>query len=147
MGAARERIEEALHLFAEQRVVLDRRRPLVELGLRRQPTEQQQVGDFQERAVLGEVLDAVAAMAEQPVAAVHVRDGALGARRIGESRVVGDDAFVGAKTGYVQAVVADGRFHGAEIELVSIEVQAGVTHLSQGPFGAGTPARGPARRV
>jgi hypothetical protein len=56
--------------------------PLVELGLVRQLTVQQQVGDLQERGALGQLLDRVAAVLEDPGVAVDVGDGAAAGGRV-----------------------------------------------------------------
>ena len=73
----------------DERVVGDAEHPLVELSLGRQLAVQQEVGDLEERRVLGQLLDGVAAVLEDAVIAVDVGDGATAGGRIDEPWVVG----------------------------------------------------------
>jgi hypothetical protein len=62
---------------------------LVELRLRGELALQDQVGDLEMGAALGELLDGVAAVSEDPLVAVDVRDGAAGRCGVGVRGVVG----------------------------------------------------------
>ena len=82
VGVHRERVEEVAELLADERVALDLVDPCVQLLGRRQLALDQEVGDFEERRALGKFLDRVAAVAQDPVVAVEVCDGASGGRRV-----------------------------------------------------------------
>ena len=75
MSGAGKRVEEALHLLAQQSVVADGHGPLVELLAGRQLTVEQQIGDLEERALLGQILNGVAAMAQGAFSTIDVGDG------------------------------------------------------------------------
>ena len=55
---------------------------------------QQQVGDFQETALFGQLLDGVAAIAQDPPVAIQIGDGALAGGRIQKCGVVAQQAEI-----------------------------------------------------
>ena len=74
MRVAAEALEEPAHLLVHHRVVRD---AVVEIGLLRRGRQfavQQQVADLEEVAVLGELLDRVAAIEQDALVAVDVGD-------------------------------------------------------------------------
>jgi hypothetical protein len=91
-----EAVDQLLDVLVQQRVVRDLVEPFLALRFRRQFAVDQEVGDVEEGGVLGQLLDRVAAVAEDALLAVDVGDRAPAARRIQEGRVVADDAGGGA---------------------------------------------------
>ena len=84
---AREAVEEALEILVQQRVPLNLGGELVELLGGRQFAEDQKVADLDERRLLGQLLDRVAAVPQNSRIPVDVGDGALGGRRVDETAV------------------------------------------------------------
>ena len=81
VGVAAEALEEAAHLLVDHGVMGD---AVVEVGLLRggrQFAVEQQVAGLEEVAVLGEVLDRIAAIEQDALVAVDVGDLGLAARR------------------------------------------------------------------
>ena len=75
VGVVVEAVDEPLaHVLVDERVVGDLVRPRLELALVRQLAVQQEVGDLEVRRVLGELLDRIAAVAEDAVVPVEVGD-------------------------------------------------------------------------
>ena len=101
--AVEEQLEVLVHHVVAQDVGLPGLQGLLGLG---QLAVDQQVGHLHEGGVLGEVLDGVAAVAQDALVAVDERDGRLGVRRVHEARVVGDVAGLLQERGDVDAVVA-----------------------------------------
>ena len=64
-------------------------RPLIQLRRRRQLAEQNQVRGFEKVAVLGQLLDRIAAIHQDAAVAVDERDPAAAGRGVHERRVVG----------------------------------------------------------
>ncbi len=123
--------------------MLHRHRPLLELCRCGQPAEEQQVRHFEERALLGEVLDAIAAMGEEAFGPVDIGDGAPRARGVGEARIERDHPLVGTKPGHVDSRVAGFGGNETQLDVVSVEAQGGsVTHRQTDPFGARMAAGG-----
>ena len=92
MGIAAEAREEPVHLLVDHRVI---GHAVVEVGLlrlRRQFAVEQQVAGLEEVAVLGELLDRVAAIEQDALVAVDIGDLRLAGRRRGEAGVVGEAA-------------------------------------------------------
>ena len=93
MRVARKSVEEPLQVLVQQRVALDLGGELVELLLGRQFPVDQQIADFDEVRLLGELLDRIPAVAQDARVAVDVGDGALGRGGVDEafveSRVAG----------------------------------------------------------
>ncbi len=95
MGVVVEPVDEPLaHVLVDERVVGDVEAPLVELGLVRQIAVDEEVGDLEERRVLGELLDRVPAVAQDAVVAVEVRDRRLARSRRQVRRVVHEQVGV-----------------------------------------------------
>src|SRR5664280_1224649 len=93
MGVVVEPLEEALpHVFVNERVMGDLVLPDVVLGRARQLALQQEIGDFEEGRLLGQLLDRIAPVAEDPLVAVEEGDRTLARRRRHEARVVEPDA-------------------------------------------------------
>ena len=132
VGVAREAAEEALELLVQQRVVAD---PLVErfqLGGRGQVAVDQQVGNFQEAGVLGQLLDRVAAVAQDAGIAVDVGDGRGGGRGVHETGVKGDGAGLLQQLGNVVAFVSFYNLDAREFELAAGMAQGCAGGLSHG---------------
>ena len=96
----------------------------------REAAVQQQVAQFQEVGLLGELFDGIAPVEQGARIAVDVGDVGVAGRRGNESRVVGEIALAGqaadvddilAKTGF-----EDGKFDGL---IEAVDVQAGVPAL------------------
>ena len=79
---AREPVEERLEVLVQQRVAADLVGEFVELGLAGQLAVDQQVADLQERRVLRELVDRVAAVAQDARVAVDVGDGGAAGRGV-----------------------------------------------------------------
>ncbi len=73
----RKRLKEALHVLVHQRVVADARFEVGKLLRVRQFAVDQEVGHFEERGVVRELFDAVAAVAQHAIFTVEVSDGTL----------------------------------------------------------------------
>ena len=83
-----EALHELLDVLVHERVVGDLVHPRVVLRLRRQGAVHQQVGDLEEVGLLGQLLDGVAAVLEDPLLAVDVGDGAAARGGVDEAGVV-----------------------------------------------------------
>src|SRR5438105_15966538 len=83
-----EAVDELLDVLADDRVMGDLVHPRVELGCRGQLAVQQEVCRFQEGALLGELLDRVAAVTQDPFVTIDVADRAATRRRIHERGIV-----------------------------------------------------------
>ena len=70
------------------------RDPFLQLVRVGQFADQEQVGDFQESAVLRQFLDRIAAVAQNAAVAIDVRDGALAGCGIHKCRVVSHQAEI-----------------------------------------------------
>ena len=89
VGVVVEAVDEALaHVLVDERVVGDVVGPLLQLRRVRQLAVQQEVGDLEVRAVLGQLLDRVAAVSQDAVVAVEVGDRALARSGLHVRRVV-----------------------------------------------------------
>ena len=89
---AAEALEKSRHLFMHHRVARD---AIVEVGFLRggrQFAVEQEIAGLEEIAVLGELLDRVAAIEQHAVVAVDIGDFRFGARRRGEARIEGEHA-------------------------------------------------------
>ena len=87
-------LHELLDVLVHERVDRDLVRPLVELRLVRQLAVDEQVGDLEIGRLLGELLDRIAAVLQDALVAVDVRDRRATRRRVHERRVVGHQAEV-----------------------------------------------------
>ena len=92
MRVAAEAGEEARHLLVHHGVARDAIVEVVLLGLGRQFAVEQQVADFEEVAVLGQLVDRIAAMQQHALVAIDKGDLRLAARGRGEARIVGEGA-------------------------------------------------------
>ena len=99
---------EANDPLVQHRVARDRVRERRQLLRARQFALLQEVGHLEEAAVLGELLDRVASIEQDPGVAVDVGDGARRRRRRHESRVVREEALVLLKRADVEHVRPDG---------------------------------------
>ena len=106
MRVAAEALEEAGHLLVHHRVVGDAGDEVRLLRLARKIAFQQQVAGFEEVA-LGDLLDRVAAIAQDAGFAVDVGDLGLAARGRQEARVVGEDAGLVVERRDIHHVGAD----------------------------------------
>ena len=104
---AAEALEEAAHLLVNHRVVGDAVVEVRLLRLGRQLAVEQQIAGLEEVAVLGELLDRIAAVEQDAFVAVDIGDLGLAARRRGEARIVGEDAGLAVELGDVDDVRAD----------------------------------------
>ena len=77
-----------------ERVVCDVVRPLLELGLVRQFTVQQEVCHLEVRALFGQLFDGVAAVAQDSGIAVEIRDRTLAGRGLHVGRVVDVERWI-----------------------------------------------------
>ena len=106
---AREALEELLEVLVQQGVPAD---PLVELAQLvggRQLAVDQQVGDLEEAGVLGQLVDRVPAVAQDPGVTVDVGDRRRARGRVHEADVEGDLAGRRQQLARVEAVGALGR--------------------------------------
>ena len=94
VGVVAEPVEELLHVLVDERVVVDPVDERLVRLLARQLALEDQLRDLEEVGLLGELLDRVAAVAQDPLAAVDERDPALARRRVLVARVVGHHAEV-----------------------------------------------------
>ena len=104
---AAETLEEAVHLVVHHGVARD---PVVEirlLGRAGQLAEQHQVGGLEEVAVLGELLDRVAAIEQHALVAVDISDLRLAGGGRGEARIEGELAGLGVELADIDHVGAD----------------------------------------
>ncbi len=90
MRIAAEALEEAGHLLVHHGVA---RHAIVEIGLlarRRQLAVKQEMAGLEEVAMLGQLLDRVAAIEQHALVTIDIGDLRLAARRRGEAGVVGE---------------------------------------------------------
>ena len=88
VGVVAEALHERLHVLVDERVVGDLVHPRVVLGLGRQRAVVEEVGHLEEVRLLGQLLDGVAAVLEDPLLAVDVGDGAAARGGVDEAGVV-----------------------------------------------------------
>ena len=94
MGVVLEPLHQLLDVLMQQRVLRDGIGPVLQLRCGRQLPEDDQIRRFEVVAVFGQMLDRVAAILEDALVAVDVRDGAAARRRVEKRRVVGHQARV-----------------------------------------------------
>jgi hypothetical protein len=92
MPGLRQAAEEVLQVLVQHRVVGRLVLQLRELLALRELLVDQQPGHLEERALLGELLDRVAGVAQDPALAVEERDRARARARVRVAGVVGDRA-------------------------------------------------------
>ncbi|GAA3062234.1 hypothetical protein GCM10020000_51890 [Streptomyces olivoverticillatus] len=108
MGVAREAVEEALDVLVQQGVLGDltlERRQLVD---RRQLAVDQQERGLKEAAALGQLLDRVAAVAQDALLAIEVGDRGFVGSGVAIAGVQGHQTGLGAELADIDALVADG---------------------------------------
>jgi hypothetical protein len=94
VGVVVEAVDELLDVLLDEGVVVDLVGPVGQLPLVGQVALDQQPGHLQEADPFGQLLDRVAAVAQDPLVAVDVGDGAAAAGRVHERRVVGEQPEV-----------------------------------------------------
>jgi hypothetical protein len=107
--------------------------PVLELGqlaLAGQLAVDEQVRDLDERRLLGELLDRVAPVAQDPGVAVDVRDGALARRGVDEAGVVGDSARVLEQRCYPQCVGTVGGGDARKGEALVLDGELGLGYVA-----------------
>ena len=107
MRVAAEALEEPAHLLVHHGVAGD---AVVEIGLLgrgRQFAVEQQVAGLEEVAVLGELLDRIAAIEQDALVAVDIGDLGFAARGRGEARIVGEHAGLAVELADVDDARAD----------------------------------------
>ena len=102
----RERVEEPLHVLVEHRVVAQRLEPALVLQLRRQLAVDQQVGNLEEAALLGEILDGVAAIAQDAPFTVDEADLARRTASVLVARIERDQPALGPELSDVDRTFA-----------------------------------------
>ena len=105
----------------------------------------EEVGDLQEGRGLGQLLDRVAAVAQDPGRAVDVGDLRGARRRIGEARVERHHARGSQQLGHAQAVGAIGRRGPRQLKLMAVNGQQARTADGAGPALIGLLGRGGGR--
>ena len=132
MGVAPEPLEEPAHLLVNHGVA---GHDVVEfrlLGRGRQLAVEQEVAGLEKVAVLGELLDRIAAIEQDAFVAVDIGDLGFAARRRGEAGVVGEDAGVGVELGDVDHLGTDGAFVDRELVVFVAEGQGAVLGVRTG---------------
>ncbi len=102
-----EALEEIQHALVEHGVRADRVIELVEFALGRQFTVQQQVADFEEIRVLGQLLDRVTPVHEDAFLAVDKRDVGLAAAGCDEAGIISKDALLPVEGGDIDDIRTD----------------------------------------
>lgn len=108
VGVPREAAEEVLDVLVDQRVLRDlvlEGRQLVDLG---QLAVDQQVRHLKEGGALGQLLDGVTAVPQNPLLTVEVGDRGFIGGGVAVSAVQGDQTGLGSEFPDVEALVADG---------------------------------------
>ena len=121
----RKAVVEALHVLVQHRVRADLVAELVPFGHRRKLAVNEQPRGLEERGVLlvGERLDVVAAVAEDPGVAVDVGDRRLGGTRVDVAVIERDEAALGPQLGDVDRVLAFGARHDRQLDLLVTPAQ------------------------
>ncbi len=149
VGVAAEALEEAVELGVQHGVARDALLELFELGGVRQFAVQQQVADFQEVGLGGQLVDGIAAVQQDAFIAVDIGQARFAGRRGGEAGIEGEGAGAAVQLADVDDVRAgrageDGKLNG--LVLVGQGRRAGgfrlFSHL--GPLFFFRPARGEA---
>jgi hypothetical protein len=108
MGVAAKALEKAAHLLVHHRVMDHAVDEIGFLGGGRQFAVEQQVTGLEEIAVLGQIVDRIAAIEQNALVAVDIGNlGFAGAGR-GETRIVGEDAGLGVQLRDVDHLGTDG---------------------------------------
>ena len=107
MCVAAEALEEPHHLLVHHRVPVD---AVVEVGLLRRGRQfavEQQVASLQEVAMLGELLDRIAAIEQNAFVAIDIGDLGFAARGRGKARIVGKHAALAVELRNIDDVGSD----------------------------------------
>ena len=121
MGVAAKALEEAVHLVVHHRVARD---PVVEirlLGRGRQLAVEQEIAGLEEVAMLGELLDRVAAIEQDALVAVDIGDLRLAGGGRGEAGIVGEHPGLGVELRDVDDARADRPVLHRELELLVVD--------------------------
>ena len=118
----REPVVEALDVFVQQCVLADLAAELVSLRLRGQLAVDEEPRRFEERRVLlvGDVVDVVAAVAEDANLAVDERDRRLGGAGVHVAVVECDESGLRAQLRDVDGAFAFGPTHDGELDLLAV---------------------------
>jgi hypothetical protein len=116
VGVAPEPAQEELHLVVDHRVLEHALVEVVALALVGQLAVEQQVTGVEVVAMLGQLLDGVAAVEQLALVAIDVGDGGLAGRGGHEARVVGEHAGLRVKLADVQHVRPNGALVDRQIE-------------------------------
>ena len=145
MGVVGEALHELLDVLVHHGVHGDLVGPRLQLVGGRQLAEQDQIGGLEERALVGELLDRVAAIHQHALVAVDVGDLAAARRGVHERRVVGSEAeVVVARLDLAQIHRLDGAVGDRDVVLLAGAVVGdgeGIGH-DCGARGPGLGARG-----
>ncbi len=134
VGGRREAGEEVLHVLVQQAVVGQLAVELGELGGGGQVAVDEQVADLGEGGLLGDLLDRIAAIAQDAALAVDEGDGALAGAGVAVAGVVGDRPRLRAQRADVDADLALAAHRHRQLVLFAVEDQSCRAH-------AATPAR------
>ncbi len=125
MRGGGEPIEELLHVLVEQAVVVQVPAELLELLLVRQLAVDQEVGDLGEAGALAELLDRVAAVAQDAALAVDEGDRAAAGAGGAEAGIVGDGAGLAAERLDVDPDLALGAHDHRKLVVLAVEMEPG----------------------
>jgi hypothetical protein len=123
MGVAAEALEEPAHLLVNHGVAGHVIVEILLLRSGRQLAIEQEIAGLQEIAVLGELLDRVATIEQDPVLAIDIGDLRLAASRRGEARIVGEDVGPIVERRYVEHTRPDGAFVDGKLEVLAVQDQ------------------------
>ena len=145
-------VAEALHqrldVLVHERVERDLVHPLLVLLLGGELAVDEQVRDLEERGVLGQLLDGVAAVLEDALVAVDVGDGAAGRRGVGEAGVVDRQAgIVLGLADLAEVAGTDGAVGDGELVLLARAVVANCQRVVLGHDGSPVTWRGRAAEM
>ncbi len=126
MGVAGKPREEVGHVFVDEGVLVEVHAEFVQLFLRRQSPLEEEVGNFDERAVSGQIFDVVAPVAEDTPLTVDVRDVADTRARVAETVVEGDQPGLGPELADVDGLLAFRALEDGQFDLHIVEFQGDV---------------------
>src|ERR1700737_437944 len=95
MGIVMEAVDQLLDVLVEERVMGDRVHPVATLSGIGQVAVYQEVGDLEEAAAFGQLLDRIAAVAEDAALAIDEGDRAPTTRRVEEGGIIAEQARAG----------------------------------------------------
>ena len=117
--------EEVAHVLVEHRVLVEQVGEAAALLEGGQVAVDEEVGDFDERRVLREVLDGVAAEEQAAVRAVYVGDAAAADRRRSQRRIVRRNAQLAAEVADVDDALALRAGQHRQVQAAAVQFQAG----------------------